>query len=236
MTSTAEVYADMSVEIDVRTSEDTFDESVVDRWELEAARRALRNLKTLVGKQGMVDLLAEQIEAGDQFHRDLVAASGGTFRESRTEFTVRGLTGTELATWFQELFAAGLDDATIINAHPEHYVWPPAYSSGLVEMIGGHMTRFQGMPSIDPPEAVREYLDPEFPLTLMCGTLCLDDGTPIAYSLHQARDAGTGADLAVRVIYPSAAPDSMIEAHNRHMAIEFRSWVRFAAAARAAAR
>ncbi|WP_158605628.1 hypothetical protein [Amycolatopsis panacis] len=38
--------------------------------------------------------------------------SGGTFRESRTEFTVRGLTGTELATWFRELFAVGLDDAS----------------------------------------------------------------------------------------------------------------------------
>ncbi|WP_173867890.1 hypothetical protein SALCHL_001843 [Streptomyces albus subsp. chlorinus] len=44
-------------------------------------------------------------------------------------------------------------------------------------------------------------------------------------------DTGTGADVVVRVIYPSAAPDSTIEGHCEHLAIEFRSWIRNAAAA-----
>ncbi|AEW97919.1 MULTISPECIES: hypothetical protein [Streptomycetaceae] len=221
------------VTVDVHTMGRTFEESAVDRWELEAARRALKNLKAVAGGQVMMDLLADQIEAGDRFHAGLVEASGGTYRESRTEFTVRGLSGTDLARWFRSQAATGRfqDKTALLNAHPEHYVEPPEYTGGMVETIGNHLTRFKVSVARELPPPVSAHLDASYPISLMNALLSLDDGTPFAYCLHQARDTATGADVVVRVVYPSAAPDSMIEGHCEHLAIEFRSWIRNAAAA-----
>lgn len=233
MNVNAEVRSPDRVTVDVHTMGRTFDESAVDRWELEAARRALKNLKSVAGGRVMMDLLAEQIEAGDRFQKGLVEASGGAYRESRTGFTVRGLSGTDLAAWFQGQAATGRfqDKTLLLNAHPEHYVEPPDYTGGMVETIGGHLTRFTVSVARELPPRVAAFLDPSYPVTLMNALLGLDDGTPFAYCLHQARDTGTGADVVVRVVYPSAAPDSMIEGHCEHLAIEFRSWIRNAAAA-----
>ncbi len=230
MGTTADVQP---VTVDVHTLGRTFDESALDQWELQAARRALKNLKTVAGAQVMMDLLAEQIDAGDRFHRAIVEASGGTYRESRAEFTVRGLSGTDLAAWFRSQTATGRfeDKALLLDAHPEHYVEPPSYTGGMVETIGGHLTRFKVSVARELPPAVGAYLDPSYPATLMNALLSLDDGTPFAYALHQARDTDVGADVVVRIIYPSAAPDSMIEGHCEHLAVEFRSWIRNAAAA-----
>ncbi|MEU7045463.1 hypothetical protein AB0A77_31010 [Streptomyces varsoviensis] len=221
------------VTVDVHTMGRTYDETAVDQWELAAARRALKNLKSVAGGQVMMDLLADQIAAGDRFQKELIEASAGTYRESRTEFTVRGLSGTGLAAWFQAQAATGRfqDKALLLNAHPEHYVEPPTYTGGMVETIGGHLTRFKVSVARELPPLVAEYLDASYPVTLMNALLSLDDGTPFAYCLHQARDTATGADVVVRVIYPSAAPDSMIEGHCQHLSIEFRSWIRNAAAA-----
>lgn len=220
-----------AVEVHAHTMGGTFDDSAVDRWELQAARRALRNLKTVIGGHLMMELLADQIDAGDQFHRDLVTASGGTYRDSSTVLVVDGLGGTELLGWFGSRIGAGEfdDKLLLVSAHPEHYVEPPSYAAGMVETIGGHLTRFRVALAGELPGAVSEYLDPTYPLTLVTAVLSLDDGTPFAYCLHQARDTETGADVSLRIVYPSAAPDTMIEGHCQHLAIEFRSWVRNAA-------
>lgn len=233
MSSHAQAESATGVTIDVKTLGGSFDESTMDQWELNAARRALRNLKTLVGGQSMMDLLAEQIEAGDRFHKHLVSASGHTYRVSRADLTVRGLSASALVNWFQSQVGAGRfdDKQLLIAAHPEHYVEPPSYAAGMVEMIGGHLTRFKVALAGELPAAVREYLDESYPLMLVTAVLSLDDGTPFAYCLHHARDTAEGAEVSVRIVYPSAAPDSMIDGHCEHLAVEFRSWIRNAAAA-----
>ncbi|MFH8534957.1 hypothetical protein ACH4GE_42085 [Streptomyces tendae] len=221
------------VSIDVHTMGRTVGETQVDQWELKAARRALRNLKSVASGQVMMDLLAGQIEAGDRYYRELVAASGGAYRESRTEFTVRGLSGTAMASWFSAQAGTGrfLDKSLLLNAHPEHYVEPPTYTGGMVETIDGRLCRFKVSVARELPDTVAAFLDASYPVTLMTALLSLDDDIPFAYCLHQARDTDAGADVVVRVIYPSAAPDSMIEGHCEHLSIEFRSWIRNAAAA-----
>ncbi|MCC3312987.1 hypothetical protein [Nocardia africana] len=232
MNADTDVEQPSPVTLDVHTMGRTFNEAEVDRWELDAARRALRNLKSVAAGQAMMNLLAEQIDAGDRYHKQLIASSGGTYRQSRTAFTIHGLSGTGLADWFKAQAGTGRfqDKALLLNAHPEHYVEPPAYTGGMVETIGGHLTRFKVSVADELPTAVSAYLDASYPITLMNALLCLDDETPFAYCLHQARDTDTGADVVVRVIYPSAAPDSMIEGHCQHLAIEFRSWIRNASA------
>lgn len=233
MSTTADVQPSTSVTVTVHTKGQDFDESTVDQWELKAARRALKNLKNVAGGQVMMDLLKEQIDAGDRFHKELVETAGGAWRESRTEFAVRGLTGTQLTNWFRGQAGTGEfgDKALLVNAHPEHYVEPPTYPGGMVETIGGHLTRFKVAMVPELPPVIAEYLDPAYPQTLAQAELTLDDGTAFAYCAHQARDTETGAAVVVRVIYPATSPDALIEGHCEHLAIEFRSWIRNAAAA-----
>lgn len=52
------------------------------------------NIKTLLFQRPMLDLLNPQIEAGDEYFRLLVAASGETYKECRTELRVSGITAT----------------------------------------------------------------------------------------------------------------------------------------------
>ena len=86
--------------IEVHTMGRTVDEQTVDQWELKAATRALNNLRTLGAGKPLTELLRDQIDVGDNFHRSLIASSDGTFRESRTELRVRGLTGPgSVSTW-----------------------------------------------------------------------------------------------------------------------------------------
>ncbi|MFD5249939.1 hypothetical protein ACFWIW_35705 [Amycolatopsis sp. NPDC058340] len=108
---------------------------------------------------------------------------------------------------------------------------PPGYTGGTVETIGGHLTRFKASMAPELPSEISEHFDPAYPLTLATALLSLDDDTPFAYCVHQARDTETGAEAVVRVLCPSAAPDSMIEEHCEHLSIEFRNWIRSAAAA-----
>lgn len=233
MTTTTQTTGDPAVSVTVQTKGHTFDDAAIDSWELKAARRALKNLKSLLGGREMVDLLSEQIQAGDNHHRAIVAASDGTWRESKAEFAVRGLSGTDLANWFQGQAATGRfeDKSLLLNAHPEHYGEPPEYVGGMVETIDGQVTRFQVSVVHELPAELARFRDEAYPITLMNALLRLDDGTPLAYCVHQARDTDHGADVVVRVVYPGAAPDSLIEAHCEHLSIEFRSWIRNAAAA-----
>lgn len=223
-----------AVTVTVRTKGDTFDEATIDRWELEAARRALKNLKAVAGGNVMMSLLGGQIDDGDRYQKALVNASNGRYRESQAEFTVQGLSGTELANWFHGQAATGRfqDKALLLNAHPEHYFEPLEYVGGMVETIDGHLTRFKVTVARELPDAIAAYRDDRYPITLMNALLSLDDGTPFAYCVHQARDTISGADVVVRVIYPSAAPDSLIDEHCEHLTVEFRSWIRNAASSK----
>lgn len=232
MSNTTEPRTARHVTIEVRTMGRTLDDTEVDRWELKAARRALRNLRTIAAGQPLMDLLADQIAEGDRYHKALIEASDGSFRESRAEMSVRGITGTELSGWFRRKFTTGTlaDKMSMLFAHPEHYVQPPEFETGgNVEPIGGHLARFRADMTPELPEAVAIFLDPAYPVTLAKAALMLADGTPFAYCLHQARDTEDGAEVVLRVLYSSAAPDTMIEGHCEHLAVEFRSWIRDAA-------
>jgi hypothetical protein len=210
----------------------TLDNTGIDAWELKAAKRALRNLKTLLVGKPMMDLLADEIRQTDQFHKTLIAQSDGKWRESRTDLRVPGFRAQQLVDSMARGFAEGFDVQETLASHPEHYVLPPQYSFGMVETIGGLPTRFKvrPVPTADElPAAVAAYADPAYPISSL-GTLYLDDDTPFAYAVHQYRDTDDGCELALRIIYPAAAPDSMIQEHAEHLAIEFRAFVRQAMA------
>jgi hypothetical protein len=220
--------AAQSPKFEARSQGQTLDDTGIDAWELKAAKRALRNLKTLLAGQPMIDILADEIRQSDQFHKSLIAQSEGKYRESRTDLRVPGFRAQQLVDSMMRGFAKGFDVQETLASHPEHYVLPPQYQQGMVETIGGLPTRFKvrPVPTADElPAAVAASADPAYPISML-GILYLDDDTPFAYAVHQLRDTDDACELALRIIYPAAAPDSMIQEHAEHLAIEFRAFVR----------
>jgi len=217
-----------------RTSFGRVGAETVDTWELKASRRALMNLKTLLRGQPMRDLLSEQIAAADRYYASLVANSGGKLRECRVDISVEGLSATAFLQWFVGAMTMDPEAAAIARvfpAHPEHYTTPAPPQLGIVEMIGGHVGRIH-MAFVDPstlPPSVSKLADETYPLK-MGFTCSLEDGTAFAYLLNELRDNAGGCDVILRVMFPAAAPDTLVDGHSEHFCIEFGHWLRAAAA------
>lgn len=204
----------------------------IDAWELKAARRALRNLKTLLEGQPMLDLIDKQMQEADNYYRDLIAKSNKKFKESRIDLKAHGLTSAQFLEWFREWIndvktpegkrRVFLND--IAPAHPEHYAIPP-YPAGIIETIGGHVGRVRIEPGATLPDFVNEeYGDPTY-RTKLTGTAYLDDGSLFFHLFQELRDSEDGCDFRLRILYPAASPQSLLDEHSEHLAVEFRSFL-----------
>jgi hypothetical protein len=231
------------IEIQFQTAHGPASEATVDAWELKAARRALNNLKTLLYGERMRQLLKEQMAESDARVKEIVAASNGVFRECRVDVTVKGLTATQFAEAISRTLASLSKAATgtpaeqvertttLLSSHPEHYVLPPytGINPGIVETIGGHPTRLKTLPPDDLPAFVTSAESDSYPIK-QPARVELDDGTVMGWLLHQYRDTEAGCEFILRVWWPAAAPDIFFEEHAQHFAVEFRNFIRMAAA------
>ncbi|KAF9903473.1 hypothetical protein EC991_003801 [Linnemannia zychae] len=208
----------------------TVDTNEVDSWELKASRRALRNLKTLLAGQPMLDLLKDQIEEADAYYKDVITKSNGQYRESRIDLKAKGISLAQFMEWWK-VWQTDLQNPeikqnvfldTMVPAHPEHYALPP-YKSGIVETIGEHVARVLIQPCANPPDFVKAYGDPTFLHLSAIGTL--HDGSILFYILQELRDSDEGCDFHLRLIFPAAAPEVFFEEHAEHLAVEFRSFI-----------
>jgi len=206
------------------------DASHIDNWELKASRRALKNLKTLLAGQAMLDLLKPAIEEADIYYKDIIDRSNGEYNDSRIDLKANGLKVAHFMDWWKE-WMADLQDSetkqktfleTMVPAHPEHYALPP-YPSGIVETIGEHIARVQIKPIFDPPAFVRAYGDPSYQPLSAIGTL--DDGSILFYILQELRDCEDGSEFRLRLLFPAAAPQVFFDEHAEHLAVEFRSFI-----------
>jgi hypothetical protein len=63
----------------------------IDTWELEASRRALKTLKTLLSNEAMLSLLAPAITEADTYYKAIIDRSHGEYKESRIDLKATGL-------------------------------------------------------------------------------------------------------------------------------------------------
>jgi hypothetical protein len=106
----------------------------------------------------------------------------------------------------------------LFPAHPEHY----ALDGGCIECMGGLPTHTnpEPMPPEQAPSFVKELVDDSYTIS-MSGSGPLRDGTPFTYVLQQFKDTDDGMEANLSIWYPSACPDSYVEEHIEHYAIEF---------------
>jgi hypothetical protein len=209
------------------------DHGTVNDYELFYARRALRRLKTRLGRQGLLDLLANDIEKGNAFIRQAAENSNGEFRPATTVLAVTGLTAGEFMSW---LDAKTSDEAAMLAAQPEHFAMDgrPDGTVLLVENFGPHVcscTVAFGR-DVEWAAGAAEFLpDDQYPVKKI-STLELDDGTLIGRVLSQFGDTDDGFSASMSIYFPAACPEELIEHHRRHLAVEFTNWITAAAAAR----
>ncbi|MEU3733850.1 hypothetical protein AB0E81_31295 [Streptomyces sp. NPDC033538] len=209
----------------------------VDDFELFYARRALSRFRTRLGRQGLLELLAEDIKEGNAFLRESARASDGSFTAGTTVLTTHGLTSSEFLAWMDKAFAA--DENALLEGHPEHFVMAPEADGSfhVVENIGPHVCSFHmggwGTDAMAWAAGADELLpESDFPHK-MSSNLFLADGTVVGRALTQFGDTADGFTASLTVYVPTACPGEVLEHHLRHYAVEFRNWILAAAAARA---
>ncbi|MCX5214755.1 hypothetical protein OG689_36800 [Kitasatospora sp. NBC_00240] len=208
----------------------------IDDFELFYARRAVARFRERLGRQGLLDLLAADIEEGNAALRESARTSDGSFTGRTTVLATQGLTSGEFLGWMGKAFS---DESVLLAAHPEHYSITDQEDGSVhvVENIGPHIASFYlgswGAEAMTWAEDAAERLpEAEFPHK-QATNLFLADGTIIGRVLIQFGDTADGFTSSLSVYMPTSCPDDVLEHHLRHFAIEFRNWITAAAAARA---
>ncbi|KIF67005.1 hypothetical protein HY68_35025 [Streptomyces sp. AcH 505] len=207
----------------------------IDDFELFYARRALDRFRTRLGREGLLDLLAADIEEGNAFLRECARTSKDRFKAGTTVLAVQGLTSAAFLAWMDEAFAG--DEHALLVAHPEHYVMgTDDIGARVVENIGPYVCSFYmggwGTAALAWAEDADELLpESEFPRK-MSSNLFLADGTVVGRALIQFGDTADGFTANLTVYFPVTSPDDVLEHHLRHYAVEFRNWIVAAAAVR----
>jgi hypothetical protein len=237
-TGTSALDSDHGVRVTADTVHGAAGDQRIDEWELFAARRALANLRELLYRQPMLDLLADQIEHANQLHKRYLRESDGRWSEGRVVLEVAGLHTTDFFPAVMALMVSVGADANpdekrkaVLDfgfpAHPEHYGVPDY--AGVIETMAGIPTLTRVQRIEDAPEFVTELIDESFPLRLT-GAGELEDGTPHSFVLQQFKDTADGMIADLRIWYPQACPQVYLDEHAQHYTVEFRNMVRLAAA------
>ncbi|MEU5957945.1 hypothetical protein [Streptomyces sp. NPDC047525] len=208
----------------------------IDDFELFYARRALERFRTRLGRQALLDLLAEDIEQGNAFLRESARTSDGNFKAGTTVLATQGLSSGTFLAWMDKAFAG--DERALLASHPEHYVMgTDEIGARVVENIGPHVADFYmggwGTAELAWAEDAEELLpESEYPRK-MSSNLFLADGTVVGRALIQFGDTADGFTANLTVYFPVTCPDDVLDHHLRHYAVEFRNWIVATAAARA---
>ena len=196
----------------------------IETFELVSARRALRLLKAKLGREGLLDLLREEIEAGDAFLREQVQRAEGRELTGTTVLRAHGIVVPQFTAWLSRAF--GREDV-LLAGHPEHYsIHNGADGSvNVVETLGEHVCSMFLTPWDDSEVPPSGPQPPAGGSTSARRTrLALEDGTVFG-SVSTAFEPDEGGFLArLTVTLPdNCAP--LVEQHLEHFAVEFHTWI-----------
>ncbi|SEE30536.1 hypothetical protein SAMN04489740_1087 [Arthrobacter alpinus] len=208
-------------------SEDT-DESI-DGFELFSARRALGLLKGKLGRERLLELLHDEIAAGDAFLRTSVERSDGQERTGTTRLRAHGITAAQFTAWLGRAFSR---NDVMLAGHPEHYSIhaQPGGTVNIVETLGEYVCSFF-MREWDDSVLVKRPSDTSAKPAGRRSQLLLEDGTVVG-SIENAFDEELdGFTATLSVTLPAICGPDVIRQHLEHFAVEFRTWILRAAAA-----
>ena len=206
-----------------------------DECELQAGRRVVKLLRSLIGSERLVELLSSEIETSNAMWKEMLAASDGRWTPSSIDLTVTGMTAEDfLARWESSI----RNPETVYAATPEHLLAGRDGTTGWgIEYLGGRVSR-QAVRHLDDSEAESDETSataerlPDYPLQMVLHGV-LDDGTVCSHGRHQFRPRDGGFDAKFTIYFPSACPADVIDEHQQHLLVEWKNWIEMAGAAAA---
>ncbi|MFC8730921.1 hypothetical protein ACFT5B_00485 [Luteimicrobium sp. NPDC057192] len=198
-------------------------DSTIDEFELFSARRALELLKRKLGRERLLELLDEEIAAGEAFLRGHLDRSAGEEATGTTTLRARGITSAEFGAWLGAAFAR---EDVMLAGHPEHWSIhaEPGKDVNIVETLDEYVcsffmrpwddsrTRQQELPGAGAPSARRSHM-------------LLADGTVIGSIANAFEDEPDGFTARLSVTLPATCSPGVIDQHLEHFAVEFRKWI-----------
>jgi len=187
----------------------------IDGYELFSARRALELLKRKVGRDGLLELLEDEIAEGEVFLRDHLTRSAGAEATGTTTLRASGMTAAAFGRWLGAAFAR---EDVMLAGHPEHYAIhaEPGRLVNIVETLDDQVCSFFMRPwadSIDDVPAGRR------------SHMLLADGTVVGSIANVFEDEHDGFTVRLSVTLPVTCSPDVVEQHLEHFAVEFRTWI-----------
>ncbi len=199
----------------------------IERFELASARRALKLLKGNLGRARLLDLLQDEIAAGDSFLRAQVERSAGQKTTGTTRLWAHGVSAAQFTDWLSHVFSR---EAVLLAGHPEHYsVHPAGGSVHIVETLGEYVCSFF-MREWDESVLPKPELRPSEAPDARRSHLLLEDGTVVGSISNSFAEEEGGFTANLSVTLPTTCGPHVIEQHLQHFAVEFRNWILAAAA------
>lgn len=209
------------------------DDSTIDRFEVRAAQRALALLKAKLGRERLLDLLADEIAAGEAYLRDQVARSAGEEMTGTTTLRAHGITAEQFTGWLSRAFER---TDVLLAGHPEHYcIHAGGGRINIVETLGEHVCSFY-MREWDEATTTAEPALPAEPNAThgRRSRMVLEDGTVMGGITNSFTDVEGGFTASLSVTLPASCSPMVIEHHLEHFAVEFHNWILRAASELAA--
>ncbi|MBT2551029.1 hypothetical protein [Arthrobacter sp. ISL-65] len=204
----------------------------IEGFELVSARRALKLLKGNLGRARLLELLQDEIAAGNDFLRAHAERSAGRERTGTTTLRAHGITAAQFTGWLSQAFA---HEDVLLAGHPEHYsIHSEAGGNvNIVETLGDHVGSFY-MREWDQSVVTEQEQDQPVAPAETAGPrrsrLALGDGTVVGSISNSFDEEPDGFTARLSVTLPATCDPDVVEQHLQHFAVEFRNWILTAAA------
>ena len=199
----------------------------LDAEELTRAHGALAYLKAKIGNDRMKELRADDVATMTRRTGDWARKSTG-WKNANFKLIVPGPGAAAFHSWFMQMMKEDRQ-LELRAAHPDHFMnIPLGRTANVIENVGEDNL---------PWHIELEFTTDEgrFPLSWdpaygeRLGAVIFNaDHVQIGSAMHEMRDVPEGTEISLTIILPDAAPESLLEGHLRHFAVEFRNWTRMA--------
>ena len=200
-------------------------DGTIDGFELSSARRALALLKERLGRERLLELLQDDIAAGDAFLRDHLTRSGGQEATGTTVLRAHGISARQFGGWLGQAFTR---EDVMLAGHPEHYSIhaEPGATVNIVETLGDQVCSFFMQDWDDAAVTAQQgpAAPPAGPPTRR-SRMALADGTIIGSIANTFEDTVDGFTAHLSVTLPVTCSPEVVEQHLEHFAVEFRTWI-----------
>lgn len=227
-----------------------FTKSEMDNWKRKRVNEVLRNLKRSILMTDNVDVLCEnlaelkckmsyeeivsplktKLAIGKVGMKLGVAVSGSKRKASITTIFADGITAEKFSKIIDSLMMQDTPEHRKANlaACPVHYALVPhGETLEVIETAGNAPVPTQFFITFNDETGLQEPRDFSYPYQ-STGIAKLKDGTIIGGVRHQFRDTPTGIEVRTLVEFPSICPKTLIKEHQKHLAVEWSSWIAWA--------